>query len=77
MKGQFLLVCLDEERAVNALPKLLGDDAAERKAAIDVLHRILELEEKCLAEGKRRLSDRGAVQRSGWERPATGEISHA
>ena len=32
MRQQYLLVCLDQERAITALPKLLGADAKERKA---------------------------------------------
>ena len=32
LREQYLLVRLDEERALRALPKLLGDDAAARKA---------------------------------------------
>ena len=40
MREQYLLVCRDEERAIGALPTLLGADAGEHKAALDVLHRI-------------------------------------
>jgi pimeloyl-ACP methyl ester carboxylesterase len=41
VKEQFLLVSLDEERAIAALPRLLGDDAGTRKTALDALHKVL------------------------------------
>jgi hypothetical protein len=56
MREQFLLVRLDEERAVAALPRLLGADAAERKAALDVLHRVLDATGGMSDEGGRRLA---------------------
>ena len=40
-RTQFLLVRLDEERAVSSLPKLLPDDMQERRAALEILHRVL------------------------------------
>ena len=56
MREQFLLVCLDEERAVTALPRLLGADAAERNAALDILHRVLAARGAISDEGRRRLA---------------------
>jgi hypothetical protein len=56
LREQFLLVCLDEERAIETLPALLGDDAAQRKTGIDVLHRVLEASGVASEEGKRRLA---------------------
>ena len=56
MREQYLLVWLDEDRAINALPTLLGPDATERKAALDVLHRILDARGDMSAEGRRRLT---------------------
>jgi hypothetical protein len=56
LREQFLLVCLDEERAVKTLPALLGTNAGERKTALDVLHRILEARGALSDEGKRRLA---------------------
>jgi hypothetical protein len=61
LREQFLLVCLDEERAINTLPALLGADAGERKAAVDVLRRILEARGALSDEGKRRLARIEAV----------------
>jgi pimeloyl-ACP methyl ester carboxylesterase len=56
VREQYLLVCLDEDRAINALPTLLGPDATERRAALDVLHRILDARGNMSAEGRRRLT---------------------
>jgi hypothetical protein len=53
---QYLLVRLDEDRAINALPALLGPDAMGRKAALNILHRILDARGDISAEGKRRLT---------------------
>jgi hypothetical protein len=41
IKEQYLLVCMDEERAISAIPKLLGPDRDERKKALDVLQKVL------------------------------------
>jgi hypothetical protein len=41
VKEQFLLVALDEERAIAALPRLLGDDASARKTALDAVQKVL------------------------------------
>jgi Protein of unknown function (DUF3141) len=77
MREQFLLVCLDEERAVTALPRLLGADAAERNAALDVLHRVLAARGAMSDEGRQRLARIEALFDA---RPATSkaaETAHA
>jgi pimeloyl-ACP methyl ester carboxylesterase len=56
LKEQYLLVRLDEERAVRAIPKLLPDDAHDRQFALDALHRMVEARGALNEEGKRRLS---------------------
>jgi pimeloyl-ACP methyl ester carboxylesterase len=56
MRQQYLLVCLDQERAITALPKLLGADANERKTTLDVLRRVLSARGDMSDEGKRRLA---------------------
>ncbi|MGC1407447.1 MAG: hypothetical protein WA864_00715 [Acetobacteraceae bacterium] len=56
MREQYLLVCRDEERAIGALPALLGAHAGEHKAALDVLHRILAARGDLPDEGRRRLT---------------------
>jgi hypothetical protein len=55
VRQQYLLVCLDQERAINALPKLLGSDAGPRKTALEMLHRVLAARGEMSDEGKRRL----------------------
>jgi hypothetical protein len=55
VRKQYLLVFLDEERAITALPKLLGRNAASRRTALDALHRVLAARDGISEEGKRRL----------------------
>jgi hypothetical protein len=55
IKEQYLLVCLDEERAIGAIPKLLGSDRDERKAALEVLHRVLVARGELHEESRKRL----------------------
>jgi hypothetical protein len=56
VKEQYLLVRLDEQRAINALPKLLGPDEHERAAALGVLHRLIAARGTLSPEGQQRLS---------------------
>ena len=56
VREQYLLVRLDEERAVAALPKLLGEDSSTRKATLDAVHRVLAARGALSSEAKRRLS---------------------
>jgi hypothetical protein len=56
LREQYLLVRLDQERALGAVPKLLGDDDAARKATLDVLHRVLAARGDLSDEEKRRLT---------------------
>jgi hypothetical protein len=56
LREQFLLVSLDENRAVSNLPKLLGTNEVEREAALDILHRVLGARGELPAEGERRLA---------------------
>ena len=56
IKEQYLLICMDEERAISAIPKLLGPDNDERKAALDVLHRVLVARGELHGEGRKRLA---------------------
>ena len=55
LREQYLLVGLDEGRAIEALPKLLGEDAAARRAALDTLHQVLAARGMMSDEGRRRL----------------------
>ena len=77
MREQYLLVCLDAERAVAALPKLLGTDATERKAALDALHRILAARGDLSDEGRRRLARVEAAFDVKPEKVSKAESAHA
>ena len=55
LKEQFLLVRLDEERAIATLPALLPRSVEKRRAALDLLHRMVAARGKLSEEGSRRL----------------------
>ena len=78
MKEQYLIVCLDEERAIDALPTLLPDDRRQREEALDVLRRVLAARGALSEEGNRRLdAHRGDVRRSAAGRSAKTRPRHA
>lgn len=54
-RDQFLLVKLDEERAIGAIPKLLPDSREERQAALDVLQRVVRAHGELTEDEARRL----------------------
>ncbi len=56
LREQVMLVLLDEERAVDALPGLLGTDAAARTKALETLHQLIAARGELPAEGQRRLA---------------------
>jgi hypothetical protein len=56
VKEQFLLLRLDEERAVQALPRLLPDSEGARRAGLEALHRMLEVRGALPEEQARRLA---------------------
>jgi hypothetical protein len=55
LKEQYLLLRLDEERAVKAIARMLPDDEQARAAALAALHRMIEAHGAPSEEGKRRL----------------------
>ncbi len=55
-RTQYLLIRLDEERAVSSLPRLLPDDMQERRAALEVLHRVLMARGQLTDEETRRFA---------------------
>jgi hypothetical protein len=77
VKEQFMLVCLDEDRAINALPSLLGSNAKERKAALDILHQVLAARGGLPSEASRRLRRVEAMLGVEPERVAKTEATHA
>ena len=77
VREQYLLVCHDAERAINALPTLLGSDVTARKAALDVLHRVLAARDTLSGEGKRRLAQVEALFDVRREPSSKSEPAHA
>lgn len=77
VKEQFMLVSLDENRAINALPALLGSNAKERKAALDILHQVLSARGDLPSEGSRRLTRVEAMFGVEPGRVAKTEAAHA
>jgi pimeloyl-ACP methyl ester carboxylesterase len=56
LKEQFLLLRLDEEHAVRAIPRLLPDSTSLRSIGLQALHRMLEARPALTDEGARRLA---------------------
>ena len=55
LKEQFLLVTLDEERALETLPALLPRSPEKRRAALEVVHRMVSARGRLDDEARRRL----------------------
>jgi Protein of unknown function (DUF3141) len=77
VREQHMLVSLDEDRAINALPTLLGSNAKERRTALDILHQVLAARGGLSAEGSRRLARVEAMFSVEAERAARTEAAHA
>jgi pimeloyl-ACP methyl ester carboxylesterase len=77
LREQYLLVCLDEERAIKALPKLLGSDDIARKASLDVLHRVLSARADMSDEGRSRLAQIEALFGVRADKVSKPESAHA
>jgi hypothetical protein len=56
VKDQFLIMMLDEERAIAALPKLLPQEPREREALKAAIRRVLSATGELSEEDKRRLA---------------------
>jgi hypothetical protein len=56
LREQYLLVNLDEERAVAALPTLLAVNEAKREEAHAILHQVLAASGEMSGESRRRLA---------------------
>ena len=77
LKEQFLLVTLDEERAIDTLPELLPRSAERRQAALELLHRMLSARGALPEEGRQRLQRIEALFEVESERPAPEQHLHA
>ena len=76
VKEQYLLVSMDEERAISAIPRLLGPDRDERKAALDILHRVLVARGELREEGRKRLARIEALFDVKQQKAVKAEESH-
>ena len=74
---QFLLLKLDEERAVRAIPALLPQEAAQRKAALAALRRVVGASGRISQEGKARLASVEAMFEVADKAASKGEASNA
>jgi pimeloyl-ACP methyl ester carboxylesterase len=54
LKEQYLLLRFDEERAVEAIPKLLPRNAEKRRKVADAMHKMIEAKGALPPEGRRR-----------------------
>jgi pimeloyl-ACP methyl ester carboxylesterase len=77
LREQYLLVRLDEERALSALPSLLGSDDLARKAALDILKRVLAARGELANEGRRRLTRIEGLFDARRQKPVKAESAHA
>jgi hypothetical protein len=77
LREQYRLVRLDERRAIDALPMLLGTNAAERDATLDVLHRVVAAHGGLSDEARRRLAQVEALFGGKPEKAVKGEPAHA
>jgi pimeloyl-ACP methyl ester carboxylesterase len=77
LRKQYLLVRLDEERALAALPKLLGTDSGARKTALDALHKVLAATGRLSEEGQRRLARVELLFEVKPDKALKAELTHA
>jgi pimeloyl-ACP methyl ester carboxylesterase len=77
LREQYQLVLLDEQRAISTLPALLGANAGDRKAALDVIHRVLAARGELSGEASRRLAQVEAMIDAKPEKLAKTEPAHA
>ena len=77
VKEQYLILLLDEERAIAALPKLLPDDRRQCEEALALVRRVLAARGALPEEGRRRLeAHRGDVRRcAARDRPRQGGVN--
>ena len=76
LKEQALLVRLDGERAVAAIPRLVADRPERGRAALEVLHQIVEAGDGLSEEGRRRLDRVDSLFEARTPAPTRMEASH-
>ena len=73
VKEQYLILLLDPERAIEALPKLLTEDRREWDSALAIVRRVLAARGSLPEEGSRRLARIEALLPSPPPKPAARE----
>ena len=76
VREQALLVRLDDERAIGAIPALLADRPDQARKALEALHQIINARDGLTEEGHRRLARVDALFAANAARPQL-EVSHA
>jgi hypothetical protein len=77
LREQFLLLSLDEQRAVDAIPKLLPRSTEERRDGLEILQRMISAGGALSDEGRRRSRQMEAMFEVKAERPVSGQPAHA
>jgi len=77
LKDQYFLVRQDEERALKTLPALLPRSVEKRRAALDVLRRMVAARGTLSDRGSRRLHEVEALFDTRSDRPAPEQTAHA
>jgi hypothetical protein len=77
IREQYLLVCLDEERAIAALSGLLGADEGQRMAVLDAVRQVLAASGTLSGETRRRLARVEALLETKRDRANQSEPAHA
>jgi hypothetical protein len=77
LKEQSLLVRLDAERAIAAIPKLLEDRPDRSRASLEALHKVIDARDGLSDEAKRRLARIDALFDAGTARQDWREERHA
>ncbi|HZX40283.1 MAG TPA: DUF3141 domain-containing protein, partial [Myxococcaceae bacterium] len=77
LREQFLLLSLDEQRAVDAIPKLLPRSTEKRRDALEILQRMISAGGALSDEGRRRSRQMEAMFEVKPERPVSGQPAHA
>jgi hypothetical protein len=73
LRDQFMLVMLDEAKAIDTLPALLPRSVERRRAALDLLHRMIAARGALDDEGRRRLQRIESLFEVKPEKPTTGQ----
>jgi hypothetical protein len=77
LKEQSLLVRMDEEHAVETIPMLLPADADQRRAELDLVHKVITAQGKLPPECRRRLDRVDALYRRPTDLSADLELGNA